>query len=367
MTFYCREKNMDSQVISADFLEKIITIQSRLTEADFDLTKYMHLIAEQMHMLTPATGAIVELIEEDEMVYRAATGTALAHVGLRLKMKNSISGLCVLSNKVLYSSDTECDTRVNKEACRKVKARSLVVTPLIYRGKNVGVLKIISNQPNAFNNDHIHILQLMAGFIASGLAHQLSFENNRNLLNTRTAMLDRLQNEHDILYQLAHYDILTNLANRTTFKKILTTTMQEAKEHPDLTCLMYLDIDHFKSINDTFGHHIGDSLLVAFAGRLKQSIRHENLIARLGGDEFVILLNQLKHRVNAENIAKNIIDRMQHSFQCNEHSLHITTSIGLAFYKGESTLSMDEFIKQADSALYHAKQAGRNTFSIFIN
>src|SRR5690348_7250750 len=110
-------------------LEQIIHVQSRLTEAEFNLNAFMQLVAEEMQTLTPATGAVVELVDNDEMVYRAATGTVASHVGLRLKIENSISGLCVRNNTILRSDDTEKDPRVNRDACRKVSARSLVVAP----------------------------------------------------------------------------------------------------------------------------------------------------------------------------------------------------------------------------------------------
>jgi GAF domain-containing protein len=151
------------------------------------------------------------------MVYRAATGPIEAHLGLRLPMKNSISGLCVQSHDVLYSEDTEQDTRVNKEACRKVAARSLVVAPLFYEGKTVGVLKIIANFPHAFNEDNVKTLELMAGLIGSALAHQIYQEEREKLLNERTQALEALKKAEETLRHMAGYDDLTDLSNRRLF------------------------------------------------------------------------------------------------------------------------------------------------------
>lgn len=161
---------------SSQKLDLILQVQTRLMETDFDLASFMDLVVEDMLELTPATGAVIELHEKDEMVYRAATGSIKDYIGLRLPSENSISGLCVKSREVLRSNDTEKDERVNLEACRKVGARSMVVAPLFHDGKTVGVLKIISNQPNAFNEEDVKTLQLMAGFVASGLSQQIMKE-----------------------------------------------------------------------------------------------------------------------------------------------------------------------------------------------
>jgi GAF domain-containing protein len=168
---------------SVSFLNQIINTQSCLAEADFNLQAFMQLTVDQMQKLTPATGVVVELADGDEMVYRAASGTVANYVGLRLKIENSISGLCIRTNKILRSNDTEIDSRVNIEACRKVEARSLIVAPLIHRGNAIGVLKILSRHANSFSDTDEHILQLMAGFIASGVAHQQFFETNQLLLH----------------------------------------------------------------------------------------------------------------------------------------------------------------------------------------
>src|SRR5690349_16088267 len=131
-------------------LNRVIETQSHLLHGNFNLNDFMNFVVDQLQGLTSATGVVIELVDDKDMVYRAATGTLKEHIGLRLPIKNSISGLCVISKKILYSEDTEDDHRVNKEACRRVKARSIVVAPLFYQGNPVGVIKIISDQTSAF-------------------------------------------------------------------------------------------------------------------------------------------------------------------------------------------------------------------------
>lgn len=345
-------------------LSKIIQIQSRLAEAHFNLDAFMQLAAEQMQEITPATGVVVELVEGDKMVYRAATGTIANYLGLRLDMQGSISGLCVTSNQVLRSDDTEIDSRVNLEACRKVGARSMIVAPLVHESKTVGVLKILSIHTNGFTDLDVQTLQIMAGFIASGIEHQMFYETNALLLKERTKALEELQEAQKKLEYLAHYDSLTDLPNRRMFNDHLLSVIEKAKRKTTHIALMYLDIDHFKSINDNLGHHIGDELLKAFAGRLKQCIRAYDLAARFGGDEFVLLLEDINTKDDAVNIAKKIITVVNQKFVLKEHSIQISTSIGIAFYTGES-ISSEDLIKQADKALYVAKESGRNMYHIY--
>lgn len=154
-------------------LNKILAIQQKLLQPDIDLSAFMDIVISEIQALTPATGVIIELATDTEMVYRAASGTAEPFLGLRLPLNGSISGLCVTSGQILRSDDTENDSRVNLEACRKVSARSLVVAPLLARGNIVGVLKIMSDKPNAFSEIDIQLLQLMAGFLGIELNNQI--------------------------------------------------------------------------------------------------------------------------------------------------------------------------------------------------
>lgn len=160
-------------------LERLVDIQNRLLDKNVDLDDFMNLVVNEMQTLTPATGVVIELAEGDDMVYRAASGIVGEHVGLRLPLKTSISGLCVTSHEVLISTDTETDPRVNLEACRRVKARSLVVAPLFANGRAVGVLKIMGDQPNAFTEEHVKVLQLMAGFLGTALLTKMMDEVRR--------------------------------------------------------------------------------------------------------------------------------------------------------------------------------------------
>lgn len=360
------KNNLDDHYrqVSWEHLNQIILTQSRLAEANFNLDDFMQLVVEQVQNLTRSIGVVVELVDGDDMVYRAATGTVKTHVGLHLPQKNSISGLCVREKKILRSDDTETDKRVNIEACRRVHARSLVVAPLFYKGDTVGVLKILSDKPSAFTEDDVKTLQLMAGLIGSALAHQISHDTTERLLEERTRALEEVRKAEEKLTHMANYDYLTNLPNRNLFHDRLNVAINHAKRSKKKLALFFLDIDHFKLINDKLGHDVGDEILKTFAARIQQCIRKSDTPARLGGDEFVILLDQINDFEVASVIAQKIIANINTPFTFQEKSIHVSTSIGITFFKDDNT-TPTELLKQADQALYAAKKAGRNNYKIF--
>lgn len=176
-------------------LTEIITTQYKLAEAILDHEAFIMLVIERITLLTHAKGAVFELLEGEEIVYKSASGDLAAHIGMRLRLDQSLSGMCITSGQVLACHDAETDPRVDLSACRLVNARSIVAAPLIHAGKPVGVLKIISDRPNAFSERDVQTLQLMAGLIGTAIGHQAAYEANRKLLIGRTEALDALKNE----------------------------------------------------------------------------------------------------------------------------------------------------------------------------
>ena len=165
------------------------------------------------------------------------------------------------------------------------------------------------------------------------------------------------------LEQLAHHDALTGLPNRALFTERLTQALLRGKRGRHLIALMYLDVDRFKTINDTLGHAAGDELLKDFADRVRQCVRASDTVARLGGDEFVILLEGLHRSEESCLVAQKIIDAMQEQFHLGTRPHQISTSIGIAFASGADTCG-EHLIRRADAALYEAKRAGRNRYGI---
>lgn len=154
-----------------DKLLTIIRIQTEIAQLGPDLEQVMTLVARRAQSLTGATGAAVELVEGARMVYRAATGTASPQLGLGLERDGSLSGLCVDQGIPLVCDDAETDPRVDREACRRVGLRSMIVVPLFHAGRAIGVLKVLSAAPDGFTDGHVELLGLMAELIAAAMHH----------------------------------------------------------------------------------------------------------------------------------------------------------------------------------------------------
>ena len=164
--------------------------------------------------------------------------------------------------------------------------------------------------------------------------------------------------------QLAYFDTLTGLANRTFFRMQLRKSMALAERGHYAFALFYFDLDEFKRINDTLGHNAGDQLLVEVANRLKQRLRAEDTIARLGGDEFAILLSGIEHQEHATQVANTIQKTLNEPIQLGSNEVIISASIGITMAPYDSQ-EEDQLLKHADLAMYEAKAKGRNTFHFY--
>jgi diguanylate cyclase (GGDEF)-like protein/PAS domain S-box-containing protein len=179
---------------------------------------------------------------------------------------------------------------------------------------------------------------------------------------------ERRQQEEEI-QRLAFYDPLTQLPNRRLLLDRLKQALANSARTGQFAALMFLDLDHFKLLNDTRGHDVGDELLQQVAARLKTCVREGDTVARLGGDEFVVLLEGLAHPVHdsaahAEGVASKILDTLGQPYPLRGYRHESTPSVGIVVFCGDQD-STDELLKKADVAMYQAKAAGRNTVRFF--
>lgn len=165
------------------------------------------------------------------------------------------------------------------------------------------------------------------------------------------------------LNDIARTDPLTGIGNRRMFEEALPAAMQRSERAKASLGLAYLDIDHFKAINDSYGHGVGDMVLVEFANRLKQSVRATDTVARLAGDEFVIIFENLGDGVQPSVLGDKIIESMRAPFVCGSELVAVSASVGIALC-GAGLATADNYLQTADQALYEAKSAGRATYRI---
>lgn len=167
------------------------------------------------------------------------------------------------------------------------------------------------------------------------------------------------------IYKLAYYDALTGLPNRTFFEERLSTVLIEAKKNSKKVALLYMDLDNFKTVNDTLGHMFGDELLKGVAEGLKKVIPKYSTFARLGGDEFAILVSEIADNNEVINIVEKIILFFQKVWILNDREFYITPSIGISLYPDDAQ-DMHEMIKNADTAMYAIKETGKNNYKFYI-
>jgi diguanylate cyclase (GGDEF)-like protein/PAS domain S-box-containing protein len=173
---------------------------------------------------------------------------------------------------------------------------------------------------------------------------------------------DRKRAEEQIEFH-AYHDVLTHLPNRKLFTDRLRHSLTRAKRNNRAVAVMFIDVDHFKNINDTLGHTAGDELLLEMARRLRECVRDDDTVARLGGDEFTIILSELRHPEDAVGVAQKILAAVQEPLRISGTPIVVTASIGIALYP-EDGLDPESLLRNADSAMYRAKEEGRNTYQL---
>lgn len=186
------------------------------------------------------------------------------------------------------------------------------------------------------------------------------------ITNYIASFTDITQQKHAAqkIEHLAHHDHLTNLPNRFSLTERLSQALEQAKRNNCHLAVMFIDLDRFKNINDSLGHHIGDILLFHVAARLLESVRSADIVARLGGDEFVVVLPQIQAGISAAHIADKIRKNLSEPYTIDGNDLHITPSIGISVFPHDGE-TIAELMKNADIAMYHAKSRGRNNYQFF--
>jgi GGDEF domain-containing protein len=250
--------------IPSDKLLAIIDAQVHLVGLGNDLSAVMDAASAKAVELTGADGAVVELLEDDAIVYRSASGIAEAQLGLRMPVANSLSGRVLTSRAAALCNDSEIDERVNREACRKVGLRAMVIVPLIAGGEAIAVMKLVWKEPRAFNESEAEIAQLLANMTA--MLMQRATQEGPNVLRQRLTL-----------------DEASGTANRPFFYEQLQARLQSSSQ---------LGVAVVRI------HGIGalPEALADISRRIERECRAGDLVARIGPDEFGVILNMASRR-----------------------------------------------------------------------
>jgi diguanylate cyclase (GGDEF)-like protein/PAS domain S-box-containing protein len=194
-------------------------------------------------------------------------------------------------------------------------------------------------------------------------------ERTDELARTNVKLLHEIHERVKAQQELTHlatHDMLTGLPNRALFNEHLEIAINHAQRHGRQLALLFLDLDGFKLINDTFGHETGDHLLKTISACMQECVRKEDILARVGGDEFTLLLREMTLPADASLIASKLIKAINKPIQINNHLCHVGASIGISLFP-QSAENAHELLRLADNAMYNAKTSGKNAFKIIGN
>jgi diguanylate cyclase (GGDEF)-like protein len=326
--------------LDADLLSRLLDAQTAIATADPDLATVMDLVARRSQELTGSEGTAVELAEGADMVYRAVSGMASGQMGLRIHRQGSFSGLCVERGEAMICDDSETDGRVDREACRKVGLRSMVVQPLVHHGTAVGVIKVLSSRPAFFSHAAADILGHLARTVAGAMVN--------------AARWAELSSRNVNLTHLASHDALTGIKNRSAFYDQLRRTLAGAKRTGSRFALALFDLDGLKDVNDSHGHQAGDFFIRSFAERLARRVRASDTVARLGGDEFGVLLSPLE--TGEASLGRDLVRNIEGPVVFEGTALDLRASAGVALFDDDGA-DPETLVARADERLYEDKRA----------
>ncbi|MBR9882597.1 MAG: sensor domain-containing diguanylate cyclase [Oceanospirillales bacterium] len=321
---------------SQNSLLEVIKLQTDIAKVGLDLGDVMELVVERALPLTGADGALIELVDGDWMIYRAASGLTKSRLGLKLKRENSLSGMCVETGAILRCDDTEQDPRVNQDSCRQVGTRSMIVVPLKYKEVTVGVLKAVSQQPGKFTTAHMTLLGLLSELVGATIFFATKYGRD------------------DLFFKATH-DSLTGLANRSLFIDRLRSAIALGSRDARPVGVLMIDMDDLKKINDTYGHRVGDAVIKEFANRSRAGARASDTVARLGGDEFGVLLKPIDVPEGLDAAIQRQYEMIDAPFLFEHRIYHLHASIGAACFPDDG-YDVGGLLDAADRRMYEIKR-----------
>ncbi|TML64951.1 MAG: EAL domain-containing protein [Actinobacteria bacterium] len=300
-----------------------------------------------------ATNAALELEDVLDLILTSALDRLGAHDGcVRLvEAGGALVPVCTRGEVVSDDSSIE-DVAASCEPLLVALGpdrRGRLHAPLVHRGELVGTVSVAAPAGRAFGEYDLRTLSLFAEHGASAVAH------------ARLYAAERAHVEE--LAELAFYDPLTHLANRALFVDRVEHALHRAERHRSPAAVLFLDLDNFKTVNDSLGHGAGDRLLVSVAERLRTSVRTSDTPSRLGGDEFAVLLEDVDEEKHVMIAAERIIEGLREPFTLGGREVFVTASIGVAVSSEGG--QVDELLRNADAAMYSAKRQGKARCELF--
>lgn len=331
-----------------------------------DMERCSFFMLDSEGLLTNVTGLSVADLTESH---------TWANKPLQFKIGEGIIGAAAASAKIQHSRNCREDKRFASVGKDFQLPGSIISAPVFTLHKTlIGVLNVSHPEPNYFTDWHIRLLEVYKNMLGQLITNRRLFQQMEMQIASRTVELERLVSEtkrlKDYYASMSMHDQLTGLHNRRYFYDQVEIAIAHHKRYKNPFCLLVMDIDHFKTVNDQYGHVFGDHVLIGVAETLKQQVRNTDILVRFGGEEFVVIFTNTScdnGQTFAERIRKEI---KAQQWKLADQVVHITLSIGLHCTSMEccepnDQLDIDQIIHCADLALYAAKDNGRDRVEVY--
>jgi diguanylate cyclase (GGDEF)-like protein len=325
--------------VSATRIERLESLWALVVRNGFDDAEHAGAILREGARGLGFESGVLARIDDGESLTEFASNDVRNPIGLREPLDQIVGGIALRLDRVVAIADV----REHLESARNPAVaaeglRSYIAAPFLV-GDVAWLLTLSSTEPrpSPFGADELHYVE----FLVDALAR-----------------IVRRRDSDAHIKALAFSDALTNLPNRAALFDRLDEALAAAERHRRRCAVMFLDVDGFKAVNDTVGHHAGDKVLAEMAQRLRGTLRREEYIGRLGGDEFAIILPQVSAREEIEQVAQRIGQVLAFPFVVDHYRFALSASLGVAIYPNDAS-ARDELLACADTAMYSAKEAGR--------
>lgn len=361
------------QNIKPERLSSILKVGMRLA-AERNLDRLLAMIIEETTTVMDADRSSLFLIdaEKNEMWAKIAQGVDV--VEIRFPVGVGIAGTVGKTGEIINIPDAYHDARFNPEFDKKTgfRTQSILCVPLRnITGDTIGAIQVLNKRSGQFEQDDEALLTALAAQASIAIDNADLYEKLTELnlsleskVKERTSDLvranERLSTLNKELAEISITDGLTQIYNRQYFMERIKQEVKRASRYGTHASLLMFDIDHFKKVNDTYGHQTGDAVLAAFARLILDSLRETDLFARYGGEEFSLIAMAMD-RAEAVQLAERMRQKVEAAeFVHNGNRLKVTVSIGVSTWQPEIKENFEELIRRADEALYRAKEQGRN-------